>query len=1475
MINGSAMMQRISSPLLGRLITLGIVLGSVAAEAGVANASVEEESTYRFNHVPFEGESWLYVRRQVDAEKQAWSEERLARGASQRNSRELFVMEVRSGGPVAERYIDIRYSSQEQRTGVGSQYQPVDSGQKIESGRYQLVGTPEDGTIVRDGAPFDHPTKARLRSTLTTRWRWEVIADHLDGSVWRIGQIGAFSSLEMGQVQLELRSVGDRWGRTVAEFAINIEKDSEQFLSRNRVVHIDCETVRPILETTTDRIRVEAVTEEGEAYFEAYHSRVERIYRFDDIPLFQAGLTVVPSGFETPGDESREPIDIGITGRSDTLYIQERIKGVGEASYGGRVGAWDIRTRKPISVVSLPTYGYQESRLSAWRSADTVQIGTPHGVTTYYHTATTFQADFVFANGPEEPEVTASANLKNYTLIGDYSGRVRLGHIGWSAEYGRIRVSEVPILRIAPLGDLGQFVTVDGAGDVRRHAMAVAEASPCQMGSDLFEAHCDGLRIDIEAGRPFAKVEERGCVSDASGTLVASPRGETIGWTGFRAVDGECVRTGWSRLIEMADGTARDVVGSGVAFLEDGRFLTGAGLFDRSADKPTLTFNVESALFAPSELERRVLRTAVSDLYQTAYFLIDGSPRPNYVTEIDLGTGVMVPIWMRDGYSKPRALGISGGELFTLMDDGSVISEHVSDGRLHHYGPATVDSDSNPVDHEYREAVVLNDDGRVGMTLGPYGLFTRVWEIASTAYPQSTMSVALQRHSMAPLAGGTDSQGKTFAAAVLGGLLVFSPGLLPNGVEFVRRETMSGLGIPVSVAVSGSGDRTRVVVTDFPSQSGRTPSLDVYALTSKGVALERTLHVEEALPQTAVAGSGAHSDIVLGPLRPDPATSFWNPSGLFLRRISLETGNTVREVFLPWGTTGTKAPEFDFGPEGIYVLQLTEDGDLRTYDMELGIDLGVLAHGIGDVAAIREASGRWVTQGRAGITKVWNLEFLDLSAHFNLVETAVSYSSFLGDNSALLATILPPDAVANEPPRGAFIFTPDGYYSGDRSRLPELSFADSVGPIDFEKYDLIANRPDVTLGRLGLIPEKDRLRLFEAVKKRMARYGGDSAPGAVRVPGHEILRVSLSLGAGASRITEADMLRMEVSLETSRPVRELVIRVNGTSVYRSAGELESTEFDLSVPLQPGRNSITAHVRSEVGTSNSSRPITVLRVGAPEPSRLFIFAAGVSDYLDDTLDLSYAAKDAEDLAGHLQRVSPNAVSRVVVDEQVDRSTLAEARTFFSAARPGDRAIFFLAGHGFLDEQLDYYFAAHRFAKSDPSVGGFTMEDIDSVFDGSVVLNRAILVDSCHAGDFDEGQESIEIGKLEGGLSVRGATGLVAATSARRTEQALAYSTMKSVFADLSAGSGAHIIAASGGLEYSVEGPQWNNGVFTYSLLQALRSGEADLDSDGLVEIRELAAHVSQSVASLTAFRQVPTSRSGSIRNNFVVAAAPRR
>ena len=88
--------------------------------------------------------------------------------------------------------------------------------------------------------------------------------------------------------------------------------------------------------------------------------------------------------------------------------------------------------------------------------------------------------------------------------------------------------------------------------------------------------------------------------------------------------------------------------------------------------------------------------------------------------------------------------------------------------------------------------------------------------------------------------------------------------------------------------------------------------------------------------------------------------------------------------------------------------------------MELGIYLGSLSEESGEMATMREtSSGHWVTHGGSGVTKVWDFGFLDVAPHFpNLLDGFLSSILFPVESHALRATIIPPDAVANEPPVG-------------------------------------------------------------------------------------------------------------------------------------------------------------------------------------------------------------------------------------------------------------------------------------------------------------------------------------------------------------------------------------------------------------------------------------------------------------------------
>jgi hypothetical protein len=94
-------------------------------------------------------------------------------------------------------------------------------------------------------------------------------------------------------------------------------------------------------------------------------------------------------------------------------------------------------------------------------------------------------------------------------------------------------------------------------------------------------------------------------------------------------------------------------------------------------------------------------------------------------------------------------------------------------------------------------------------------------------------------------------------------------------------------------------------------------------------------------------------------------------------------------------------------------------------------------------------------------------------------------------------------------------------------------------------------------------------------------------------------------------------------------------------------------------------------------------------------------------------------------------------------------------------------------------------------------------------------------------------------------------------------------MKELFVDLRRGTGATVIASAGGMEFAVEGENWQNSVFTYALLAGLKNGKADLDKNGAVMVSELQQYLAKEVSNLTNNQQRPTFRLENISNDWRV------
>jgi uncharacterized caspase-like protein len=97
----------------------------------------------------------------------------------------------------------------------------------------------------------------------------------------------------------------------------------------------------------------------------------------------------------------------------------------------------------------------------------------------------------------------------------------------------------------------------------------------------------------------------------------------------------------------------------------------------------------------------------------------------------------------------------------------------------------------------------------------------------------------------------------------------------------------------------------------------------------------------------------------------------------------------------------------------------------------------------------------------------------------------------------------------------------------------------------------------------------------------------------------------------------------------------------------------------------------------------------------------------------------------------------------------------------------------------------------------------------------------------------------------------------------------YDLLLELFDDLRRGSGTTVISAASGVEYSFEGGEWKNGVFTYSLLEGMKSAKADRNKDGMIVVSELRDYVIERVQQLTNGRQKPTVRRENLDNDFRV------
>lgn len=441
--------------------------------------------------------------------------------------------------------------------------------------------------------------------------------------------------------------------------------------------------------------------------------------------------------------------------------------------------------------------------------------------------------------------------------------------------------------------------------------------------------------------------------------------------------------------------------------------------------------------------------------------------------------------------------------------------------------------------------------------------------------------------------------------------------------------------------------------------------------------------------------------------------------------------------------------------------------------------------------------------------------------------------------------------------------TEDNYYMINDTKLNNFGFKVDDNYYYPEQFDPIFNRPDIILERLGYADSSLISAYHQAYLKRLKKMGftEDMLKDDFHLPELEIANYKT-----LPSTTEQGSITLDLKMKDDKyKLDRINIWVNDVAIYGTDGislrqlDVKSHQTKLSINLANGKNKIQASVLNQSGAESYKTTFEVISTAGKVKPDLYLVTIGESKFKQSTYNLTYAAKDANDITALLSKSKAyqNIKTKTLVNEQVTRENVLKLRPFIEQADIDDQVMIFIAGHGVLDANLDYFFATYDMDFSNPSDKGLAYEDLEGLLDGIKPLKKTLIIDACHSGEIDK--DEVELSQTNsdesGDIQFRAVGNTVAPKLGMQNTSQLT----KQLFTDLRKGTGTTVISSAGGMEFAMESADWNNGLFTYCLLSGITSGDADINNDGEIWLSEIQNYLQNQVPLLSKGLQQPTSR----------------
>ncbi len=443
--------------------------------------------------------------------------------------------------------------------------------------------------------------------------------------------------------------------------------------------------------------------------------------------------------------------------------------------------------------------------------------------------------------------------------------------------------------------------------------------------------------------------------------------------------------------------------------------------------------------------------------------------------------------------------------------------------------------------------------------------------------------------------------------------------------------------------------------------------------------------------------------------------------------------------------------------------------------------------------------------------------------------------------------------LANANDEQYFLVTSDMHYLGSKEFIKSIRFKYQSEIFSFEQFDAYLNQPHRVLRAFGC-KDSAMIKAYEtAYLKRMKLMGFK--------PDVELSFSNLpSFQSIIMKPDKPNWVNFNVSANKGKNrLSKLEVFNNGSLIYsESITNEKKNKFDKSLLFETssGINRFEFIVKDELGFESPRITRFYNNTTVVKPN-LYLVVIASEKFKNDKYNLSYAVKDASDMANTMSNSkSFNKIEvKKMFNESFSNDSLSSLQTFFANASINDVVMVFFAGHGYLDDDLSYYFPTYYTDFTDPKINSVAYKSFEKLFQKMKPSRKLMFIDACFSGEVDEDDLYDDSKNESNKKDTTRALRFAGSTFAQST----ALEMSKAIFSDLRQNSGATIISSAGGTEAAFEGEKWNNGLFTHCVLEGLSNYKADKNLDGKVTLSELQKFVSEEVYRLSDGKQSPTYR----------------